>query len=336
MKLSVADLFKSYSKGPMAGKPRILKFAEKLKNGEEFELQTGTKVKLQYQPVIYKLLIEASKYPTKYQKNLQNARFAALKGAAVYKITDFKKTVEFDGKPDRPPAGIEAEEKTAARINLTLANIIKKYNYKNGVPIVMHNKVVGYAATCGKVPGTPKSDLVLFDTKGREVVWISYKDLKKKKSGGYESPEKSFQQWGGMTSATMQEFPQVQEFIEKLKLRFPKGMKSGDNCAMKIKGPKSELIKKKAVYGDDFAPGAKCGRNNVNFVVQGRLDLVSAPGGYTIVSTNAGHHQNGEALKSSMEPIFYARYTGESRGFVPHCRATIYPYKGANPKEWLQ
>ena len=71
MKLSVSDLFKKYSKGPYAGKPRIIKFAEKFKNGEEFETQAGSKVVLKFDSTAYKVLIDASKYPTKYQKQLQ-------------------------------------------------------------------------------------------------------------------------------------------------------------------------------------------------------------------------------------------------------------------------
>jgi hypothetical protein len=335
MELSVASLLKTYSKGPLKGKPRIIRFAEKYKAGEEFELANGSKTKLHFAEETYKLLVSASKYPTKFQKELQKATFAAAKGKEYYKITNFKKTIEFEGKPDALPAGIQQEQKTVERINIMLSNIMKKYNYKDGVPIVLHGKVVGNAMKCGKVAGVPKSDLVLFDKGGREIVWISYKDLKKNKNGTSLAPEKSFQQWGGMSSDVMQAFPQVQDFIRRLKVRYPKGMTSGDNVAMKIKGPKSEIIKKKAIYGDDYAPGAPCGRNNVSFVVQGRLDLKEVSKGYTITSTNAGAHENGDAIRSSMDPIFYARYTGESRGFIPNCRATIYPYNGANPKEWF-
>ena len=74
MKLSVSDLFKTYSKGPLKGKPRIIKFAEKYKNGEEFELNTGEKTKLSFDSSTHKLLVDASKYPTKFQKELQKAK----------------------------------------------------------------------------------------------------------------------------------------------------------------------------------------------------------------------------------------------------------------------
>lgn len=326
MKLSVADLFKRYTKGPLAGQPRILKFAEKFKNGDEFELDNGKKVKLLFNNMQHKLLIDATKYPGKYQKDLQVARFSAMDGKTYYKITNFKKTVEFDGKPDRPPAGIEGETKTVARINIMLQNIMKKHNYKNGVPIVCRG-VKYYAVSCMKVPGTPKADLALLDKNGKEVVWISYK---------MGRTVKDFQQWGGMSDDKMQAFPQVQEFINKMKLHFPNGLKSGQNAGMHIKGAKSTLIKKKAVYGFDFEPGAVLGRNNVSFVVQGRVDITDAPGGYTITSTTAHAYENGSNLKSSEDPIFFAKYTGDRGQFgVQNARMVINPYGQTTIKEWL-
>lgn len=326
MKLSVSDLFKKYTKGPYTGKARIIRFAEKYKSGDPFELNTGEKVVLSFNQEIYSTLINAEKYPTKYQKELQKAQFATAKGQKYYKVTDFKKTIEFDGKPDRPPAGIEAEIKTVERINIQLTNIIKKYNYKKGVPIKTKGGIV-YAVKCDKVPGTPKSDLALFDVKGKEVLWISYKKGK---------TAKDFQQWGGISDPIMQAFPQVRDFISKMKSKFPSGMKSGDSVGMKIMGKNSSLLKAKAVYGVDYKPGAPLGRNNVSYVVQGRLIFADRGSYYEIVSSNAHAYQNGDKLRSSEDPIFYARYTGERGQFgVEKSRMVIYPYSGAKPKEWL-
>ena len=121
-----------------------------------------------------------------------------------------------------------------------------------------------------------------------------------------------------------------------MKRRFPKGLSSGTAVAMHIKGKNSTLLKKKAVYGDDFKPGASTGRNNVDFVVQGRLDFESVSKGYTIISTNAHVYENGKNFRSSEDPIFYARYTGDRGQFgIEHARMVIFPYSGARPKEWL-
>lgn len=264
---------------------------------------------------------------------MQKATFAAIKGKTYYKITDFKKTVEFDGRPDAPPAGIEAENKTVDRINLMLKNIMARHNYKDGVPIVNKGKVVGKAVSCHKVAGTPKSDLALLDKNGREVVWISYKKGTK---------PTDFQQWGGLSSAVMQSFPQVGEFYKRIQKRYPKGLVSGDNAAMHIKGRNSTLIKKKAVYGEDYTPTAATGQNNVNFVVQGRLDLKSVGAGYTITSTTAHVYENGQDFRSSEDPVFYVRYTGDRGGKakgdgakISNARIGIFPYAGIKPKEWL-
>lgn len=326
MQLSVADLFKTYSKGPFAGKPRIVKFAEKFKTGEEFELNNGRKIKLKFDNTTYNTLVDASKYPTKYQKELQKAQFPTVDGKSYYKITDFKKTIEFDGRPDKPPAGIEGETKTVARINVMLKNIIKKYNYKDGVPIICRGKIA-YAVSCIKVPGTPKSDLALIDKNGKEVVWISYK---------MGRSVKDFQQWGGITEPQMQKFPQVQEFIQRLKKRFPQGIPPATNVGMHIKGKNSTLIKKKAVYGVDYEPGAPFGRNNVSFVVQGRLDFKAVGKNYTITSTTAHAYENGTDLKSSEDPIFYASHRKDRNQFdIKYNRSVINPYGGTTIKEWL-
>lgn len=326
MKLSVSDLFKRYSKGPLVGKPRIVKFAEKFKNGEEFELNDGQKVKLQFNSEQYNILIESVKYPSKYQKELQKAQFLAIAGKSYYKITDFKKTVEFDGKPDRPPAGIEGETKTVNRLNIMFANIMKKYGYTKGVPIVIKGKTV-YVTQCIKVPGTPKADLALLDAKGQEVAWISYKMGKS---------VKDFQQWGGISDPIMQAFPQVQDFIKKMATKFPKGMSSGQNAGMRIKGKDSTKLKNKAVYGVDYDINAKMGRNNVSYVIQGRIDIKEKGNKYVLYSSNAHAYENGDKLKSSEDPIFYAKYTGDRGQYgVKNSRMTISPYAGSNIKEWL-
>lgn len=327
MKLSVADLFKTYKKGPLLGKPRLIRFAEKYKTGDDFELENGDKIKLHFIPETYKLLIEASKYPTKYQKELQKAQFAAIKGKQYYKITDFKKTIEFEGKPDIPPAGIQYEQNTINRLNIILKNIMLKHAYKDGVPIVCKGKIVGKAVGARKVEGTPKADLALVDAKGNEVVWISYKKGRS---------VKDFQQWGGITSDVMQSFPQVQDFIARVRRRFPQGLRSGDNAGMHIKGPNAYKIKMKAVYGDDYAPNAAYSRNNVNFVVQGRLDIKESGKGYTLTSSDAHCYVNGERFRASEDPVFFVNYrTDRDQYGIPKARMVINPYGGTTIKEWL-
>lgn len=335
--LSVAELYKTYAKGPLKGKPRLVKFAEKYKNGEEFEMMNGTKVKMFYVPDTYKLLVSAIKSPQTNRKEMNNLTFMADKGRATYSLKHFLKSVEFDGKPGAA-AGIEAENKTVDRINLMLKNAMKKYSYTDGVPIIAKGKVVGKAVSCWKVPGTPKSDIALLDKNGQEVVWISYKK---------GTSAKDFQQWAGVTSATMQSFPQVQEFLQKVKKKFPKGMVSGDNVAMHIKGRNSTLLKKKAVYGDDYEPNTAYGRNNVTFVVQGRLDIKSVSNGYTVTSSSAHVYENGDNFRASEDPVFFARYTGDRSGgskrkakeggspIIENARIGIFPFSGINPKGWL-
>lgn len=324
MQLTVNDLFKPFIKGPLAGKPKIIKFIDGYKNNNTFELNSGRKVKLIFEEETYKLLIGASKYPSKYQEELKKAQFLAAGGKKYYKITDFKKTLNYEGRPDAPPAGIQYELDMIKRLDTMLHDIMEKHGYVNGVPIICNGKVVGQAVSAVNVHGNPKADIALTDTKGKEVVWISYKN---------GTSTKDFQQWSGTTEIS--DFPQVQNFVSELKEKFPDGLKNGYCVGMKIRGDKSLLLKKRAIYGKDY--GGAYGINNVNFVIQGKIDLKPvSKRGYTLVSSNAECYQNGENPKPSSDPILLAKYTSDRNQFgIPATRIMVYPYSGRTVNLWI-
>ena len=121
--LSVPELFK-YDW-------RVIKFIEKYKNKEKFELTTKQKVNLLFDEDIYKILLR------KKQNEYRNLKFQDSKiKNKTYTLPNFQKTVEFGGKEKgKMAAGIDAELKTANSINDQIQDI----NGKTGKKTIIVN-----------------------------------------------------------------------------------------------------------------------------------------------------------------------------------------------------
>ena len=90
------------------------------------------------------------------------------------------------------------------------------------------------------------------------------------------------------------------------------------------------------IFGNDYDTNAKLGRNNVSFIIQGRIDVKEVSGGYTLTSTTAHAYENGDTLSSVEDPIFFAKYTGDREQFgVKNARMVINPHDQTKIKEWL-
>ena len=329
--LSVSELLKPFRKGSMSGKPRVVRLAEMFINGEPIELSNGKKVVLQFDQEVYDILAAAGRHPSQFQHQLKKITFTDQKTKQTYTLNSFKKTIDFGGIPDIPQS-VVAEAKTAERINLMIQNAIKLHNFKDGVPFYTKGKIVGNVESAYNIENNPKSDLALVDKKGNEIAWISYKTL----NDDRKEIARSFQQWGGITSPTMQQFAQVQQFISAVRDRFPDGMEKSTTVGWYIKGDRSSLLKLKAVYGDNYEPAARYSRNNVNFVVQGKLVLKEHGKGYTVDSSDGYCFENGAFVPGNLEPILIARFdSGRQQFNIPNSRFLIYPRSGITPKEWL-
>ena len=153
---------------------------------------------------------------------------------------------------------------------------------------------------CVNTPGTPKSDFHLLDINGKECIWISHK------AG---ASAKDFQQWGGISSKEREIYdaPETQEFIKNMHDMFPDGIMPNKTTIMKR--IKNKTLRLKSVYGKEFAPGAPQNRQNVTFVLQGRVRVVKDGNYYTLKAINT--HINGDDITGPFEPVFMSIFKGD-------------------------
>jgi hypothetical protein len=290
-------------------------FLEKYEKQDVFELAGGTKVRLLYETDKAKILKKGS------NGDLSKLEFIdAKQKTRKYKLTSFKKNVEFGGKPPGQGAGVGIEMREINSINNQF-NEIKSKTGEKTVPIKIGDKVYR-AAACHKTPGVPKSDFHLTDEQGNEIVWMSHKE---------GSNPNDFQQWGGMTDSKIANHPEAQSFIQKIQKMFPKGISPATTMAREIKS--KDLINY-SVYGIDYNKRKIFSRDNVNIVLQGSVRLVKQ-GKNWIFSSN---HTllNGERLTGGFVPVFMAIYKGDRSNFgVKGARFAIQPKLSRKVTAWV-
>jgi hypothetical protein len=158
-----------------------------------------------------------------------------------------------------------------------------------------------------------KADFVLIDN-DKEVCFISHK---------HGISPKDFQQWSGTSKRFQEEIfdhPETQSFITSLKDNFGNILPAASSVARKIKDDK---LKKLAVFGNDF--GNSFSRNNVNAVMQGKLQLIKYDNYYELIGS---HYtiKNGDVPLYGYEPVFMAVHKKDrSDHWIKNCRVTINP-----------
>lgn len=193
---------------------------------------------------------------------------------------------------------------------------------KNPITLIVNGE--RFKNVAGLVGGRSgqKSDLVIVNTQGREVGWISYKSGK---------TSTSFQQYSGLTERSkLDNDPEVRKFYDQIKIMNEE--KSLKNNKISVWKPiKNRDLKRKAVFGYDY--GKKNGENNVNFLIQGNLILEQRKENevYILKSPSGLIVRNGDLSKlvRDYEPSLGAR-TGElSRKYagIEGVRGGIYPKK---------
>jgi hypothetical protein len=279
---------------------RITLFAKKFKEGDEFELNNGKKVKLVYDKEIERKILR--------KQTLDQLEFYTTTGQKL-KLKDFKKNKEFGGKSESTTR-IEEGEIISLRKQM---NEIRKKTGKAFVPIKIKNKLYE-VYEIEKTKGTPKSDFHFLDADGKSIVWISHKDGDK---------PSDFQQWGGISKVVpnTHSHKETKKFIHDLSEKFPKGLPKAANI---IKEINDKILKKRAVYGDEYKQGgSRFNENNVQLVLQGPVKLVPQ-GNYYVLKAN--HiNSNGEELKGDYDPTFTAQYRSDRGAPVKNARASIWP-----------
>ena len=92
-------------------------------------------------------------------------------------------------------------------------------------------------------------------------------------------------------------------------------------------------LKNVAVFGNDF--GKEFGINNVNAVMQGRLELTNESDFFTL---NGSHYtiKNGEEPLFGYEPVFMAVHKKDrSDHWIKNCRLTINPLGSRKIKQFI-
>jgi hypothetical protein len=295
---------------------RIQKFLEKYKNQEPFELNGGQKVKLVFETYKYEIIEK------KKQGELQKIEFTdAVIKTKTYKLSSFKKNVEFGGKPPGAGAGVGIETREIKSINDQFDKIRSETGLKY-VPIKIGTKTY-QAVKCIKTKGVPKSDFSVVDEQGNEIIWISHKE---------GSSPRDFQQWGGMTEDRIQNHPEAQKFIKQMQEKFPNGIPSAMTVGKIIN---DHMLKKYAVYGVDYSEKGTLGQQNVSVVLQGTVKLFKYGKVYKFTANH--HHENGEEITGGFEPVMMAMYKGDRSNFgVKGARFAIQPKDSRNVKEWIK
>jgi len=326
-------------------------FIDKLVKGEPFTLSNDQQVKLVKDNNAISVL------KTRDTKLIGKLLFKDAKAKnKTYKISQFKKTAEFGGKP--PPGG-EAERKAYNAVNAQIEGIMRKTGMKY-VPVVIPGindrkpyRITSalwteeYLRSSPEKATLPKADLELVDDTGKSVIFISYKDnygRRKKKNGtmtvGRADP-KGFQQFGGMSergSPEIYSFDIVQEFIKYCQLFYEgKQFPQGHNIACDITGEGSELLKKKSIYGLGYGPKASYGRDNCQLVLQGRIEFQTLGKYYTVKASHTmiNSPNSTDGMEGGYSPILFVRANpgrGDSFG-IKGVRFTVYPKGAANIKE---
>ena len=157
-----------------------------------------------------------------------------------------------------------------------------------------------------------------------DIVFLHYGTNNQLKITGFTSLKdgstaKDFQQWGGLSS--YKDDPEVQDFIETIKQRYPKGVPSGQGVGRDIKNRK---LKVEAVYGPLYQTN-RYNSDSCEFIIQGLPQGISSDGRLTtegVIHTDSPSEMN-KIFSGGTDPIFLARKGDRSDFKIPSTRVFI-------------
>lgn len=294
---------------------RVEKFIEKYVNKEPFETVSSQMVRL--------LFTEDNLFTLQRRKasEYQKLEFIDSKiKTKTYRLSSFKKTVEFGGKPDGGGAGVGIEMREINSINVQFDDI-RSRSGKAYVPVKLKNQTY-YAYQCIKTFGVPKSDFSILGSQGEEIMWLSHKE---------GATPKDFQQWGGMTDPAIANHPESQLFIQQMQDKFPNGIPPATTIAKRIKSINLQAM---SVYGVDYSKSSPMGLDNVSLVLQGPVKVVRYGNAFEFKANHV--HENGERITGGFEPVFMCIFKGDRSNFgVAGARFAIQPRDSRKVTEWI-
>lgn len=290
---------------------RVDIFLKKYQNQEPFELTSGQTVTFVPDQVIIKAL------KSENRTIIQSSKLITTDSQQV-SFAQIKKTQEFGGKDSR--FGVRLEDAEITSLNAQLDRLRSEISAPT-IPIKFKSKIY-QVYDVESTPGTPKSDFHFRDIDGRAVLWISHKAGR---------TAKDFQQWSGMTEAVIKAHPEVNRFIKKVQDLFPKAMPRATTVARAIKDPR---LMNHSVYGINY--GSSYGINNVNWAVQGAVQIVPGRSGVFTLQGSSETHENGENIYDGYAPTLMAMYKGDRDNFnVKGARFAIQPRDSRSVTLWI-
>lgn len=337
--LAPAELFKYPS--------RVQTFLEKYMSSSPFHLVKGGEVTLMHQQHVHQVI---------ERKDAVGARALMLAGmdGKFYKLSDFKKTVEFGGKSVSATSGNAVYYGRLADLDLSKYDLrsfstistpfsqgVLVHNIKETSDVFAvsdFNKALnqvldrpeGITLTCenfrfenviGCVPvtnGEPKADLVLvgMDHHAMKLLPVGYLSYK------MGARAKDFQNYSGLSeksSPYIFQHPETKKFYETLRNFSEKSVYPDSYQIIEDSG-----IIGMAVWGMDY--GKAFGVNNCHFIAQGTVTISGSRLSYT------HSHRNGDFnFSKEYTPVFGARYAtgrtnkGPGNISVKNYRIGIFP-----------
>lgn len=183
-------------------------------------------------------------------------------------------------------AAIKAGNGTHIRIN----HMGKTYNVAGARKVVKEDYPAGRK---------PKGDIILYGPNGESHIFLSHK-ASAKATGA--------QNYEGLSSH--EEHPQVGQFLEDLKKKHPKGLKSGQSYVRTFTTTKKadKALHKSVMFGSEHASG-EYGVGNVHSIAHGKVGIAQVGKTKSFQLTSDKFINNDETFKHNDHPIeFTARY----------------------------
>ena len=218
-----------------------------------------------------------------------------------YKLEDIVKTADFGGKVK----GFSTKHETSAlnEFDALIKSILQEKGVES-INIKIDNDL--YTGIVGAVnqPGVPKSDFNLINIENTPIVFISHK---------MEGGSRSFARWGGFVFAFKEKNSEVMQFVQNISNKIQNNtFERNMSFAQKID---SQELKNRIVFGKDF--GKEYSKNNVQLVIQGKVELNPTQEKNTYTITGENVWMSGQTPTDEFEPVLEAHYRSDftSLGF---------------------
>jgi len=292
-------------------------FKTRIAGRGDFLLVEGNGAKVKIDPRVAKTLTSVDDLDQ--YKQGQSIVLPTVNNSLV-RLTQLYKDSKFSGRTQNTTA---AEDEQVRIIRRKLEEIKDKTG-SDAVTLKIgknYYRVIAVEST----PGTPKSDFHFRDIEGRMVGFVSHKDG--------TSPT-AIQQWGGITvkgEPVLAAHPETQAFVQTVQRMFPSGIPAATTVARKIKDKRLKMM---AVYGNGY--GGPSSIQNVDLLLQGRVDIQKVTTGKYKLVASAQTHNNGDPITGMNEPVFMAIYKGDRSNYgVKGARMVISAMGGRSIKKYV-